>query len=162
MSFIPYLSYIWNEDLLWLLSSCIQHFKFITKVTKQTWTYSIHICTDELQEKAKIMSIPRTAQDKEIMPRTGPRWRPAGLILPWKLSCSQATDYIAQHWWKTLNPYEHFWAQSQHRSNSTTQWNTAISTSLTFSLSTSFCLSTFFQNHFQLTVKTLSLTRLFF
>lgn len=64
MTSTPYLCYIWNEDLLWLLSRCIQNFKFIAEVTKQSWTYSIYICTDELKEKAKIKSIPKTAQVK--------------------------------------------------------------------------------------------------
>lgn len=150
MTFIPYLCYIWNEDLLWLLSCCIQHFKFITKVTKQTWTYSIYICTDELQEKINIMSIPRTAQAKDMMPHTG-AVKASRFNSTVETCCVLRPHYTAEHQQQTLNLREYFWAHSQRRSNITTQGNAAISASLALSLSTSFSLSTFFQNHSELT-----------
>lgn len=44
----PYLCYIWNENFFWLFSCCIRNFKFITKITKQSWPNSMYICADEL------------------------------------------------------------------------------------------------------------------
>lgn len=149
MTSTPYLCYIWNEDLLWLLSRCIQHFKFITKVTKQTWTCSIYICTDELQEKVKLTSIPKAAQAKGLTSLIQPCPRLAVYLLLWKpVRCTQATDYIAQHSWQTLNLHEHFWTPTQ--TPRIIQWNTATSTTVTFGL------SMFFQNYCKFTVKTSS------
>lgn len=113
MTSIPYLCYIWNEDLLWLLSCCIQHFKFITEVTKQTRTYSIYICTDELQKKVKIMSIPKTAQAKGMTSHIQPCPRLAGLTSMvetchmhpghWRYSTAFMTD--SEPAGAFLNPY---------------------------------------------------------
>lgn len=157
MTPIPYLCYIWNEDLLWLLSRCIQHFKFITKVTKQTWTYPIYICTDELQEKVKIMSNRKTAQAKGTTSHIQPCPRLAGLtstvetfpVHPGHWLCSTALMTGFGPAWAFQNSY------TKNRNHTNMQWNVAISTTVTFGF------SMFFQNNYELTVKTISLTELY-